>query len=364
MSNQYADSKSTMLEESSAAGGKKNPDPEINPEEPQLAKEEPLSKKKLFLCYGVALILFMILFNTFLPTLSEWISIALFKLNLIKNVDNFDKWELFSAIGFVYLGYRIVRFIGNTWRTNEKIEIGTAVTSFPNPFYDPAFKKKASDLDRSYRELIVDYNKNLALLKEAGEHQTGLIDSLDQLEVRLRILMRHNKNATRVVRSLNYSYYKDSELPLDTGLKLILEECITILEKDQSDKSISLFKVEGGQLKIASSVRINFESVDKRVFNKGVGFAGYIWEKNKAEIVNNIEGNDSRFEDGGLPATKIGSILGYPLAIDNQVVGVLCLQSESEEGFIESDLLTVEFYVRCCTLLMIHDKIKSTKAAG
>lgn len=362
MSNQYADSKSTMLEESSSAEGKKNP--ETNPTEPQLAKEKPLSFIKLVLCYGLAIILFMLIFNAFLPTISEWISIPLFKFKLIEDKTNFDKWKLFSVMGFIFLSYTIVRFIGNTWRTNEKLEIGTAVTGFPNPFYDPTFKKNAVDFDRSYRELVVDYNKNVELLKEAREYHKGLIDSLEQLEVRLRILMRHNKNATRVVRSLNYSYYKDSELPLDTGLKLILEECITILEKDQSDKSISLFKVEGDQLKIASSVRINFESVDKRVFNKGVGFAGYIWENNKAEIVNKIEGNDSRFEDGGLPATKIGSILGYPLAIDNQVIGVLCLQSESEEGFIESDLLTVEFYVRCCTLLMIHDKIKSTKAAG
>ncbi|MFJ8519388.1 GAF domain-containing protein [Lysinibacillus xylanilyticus] len=300
----------------------------------------------------------MILFNTFLPTISEWISLLLLKFNLIKEEKDFDKWDLYSVLGVVYLSFCIVRFIGNIWRTNEKIEIGTAVTSFPNPFYDPTFKKKASDLDRSYRTLTVDYNKKLELLKEAGEHKKGLIDSLNQIEVRLRILMRHNKNGNRIIRSLNYSYFRDEKLPVDEGLKLIIEECITVLEKDQSDKSISLFKVEGNQLKIASSVRINFESVDKRVFNKGEGFAGYIWERNAPEIVNNIKENDSRFEDGGLPATKIGSILGYPLAIEDQVVGVLCLQSESEEGFKKSDLITVEFYVRLCTFLMIHDKIK------
>lgn len=139
MSNQYADSKSTMLEESSSAEGKKNP--ETNPTEPQLAKEKPLSFIKLVLCYGLAIILFMLIFNAFLPTISEWISIPLFKFKLIEDKTNFDKWKLFSVMGFIFLSYTIVRFIGNTWRTNEKLEIGTAVTGFPNPFYDPTFKK-------------------------------------------------------------------------------------------------------------------------------------------------------------------------------------------------------------------------------
>ncbi|MFS0646724.1 GAF domain-containing protein [Siminovitchia sp. 179-K 8D1 HS] len=66
----------------------------------------------------------------------------------------------------------------------------------------------------------------------------------------------------------------------------------------------------------------------------------------KPEIVNVIDTSDQRFNDQGLPATPIGSILGFPLKVDDQILGVLCLQFEAINGFSEADLRTVEFYAR------------------
>ncbi|OLS35434.1 hypothetical protein [Bacillus sp. MRMR6] len=101
-------------------------------------------------------------------------------------------------------------------------------------------------------------------------------------------------------------------------LNHILEECITVLERDQSDKSISLFEVNQDRLVIKASVRINAESIAKRSFGKDESFAGYIWGIREAEIVNCIGQEDKRFTDGGIPATPIGSILGFPLMVDNK----------------------------------------------
>jgi transcriptional regulator with GAF, ATPase, and Fis domain len=181
---------------------------------------------------------------------------------------------------------------------------------------------------------------------------------LTQFEVKLRVLLRHNDNANRLLKSYNYLYYKRDKGFSKQMLKHVLAECITVLEKDQSDKSISLFKVSNGKLKIIESVRINAESIAKREFSKGEGFAGYIWGIGKEEIVNVIDQSDSRFSDQGLPTTPIGSILGKPLEVDDQILGVLCLQSENEYGFNkEADLRTVDFYARLCTMILLYDNI-------
>ncbi|MEW9053384.1 MAG: GAF domain-containing protein [Neobacillus sp.] len=149
-------------------------------------------------------------------------------------------------------------------------------------------------------------------------------------------------------------------------LRHTLAECITVLEKDQSDKSISLFKVnENKKLEITESVRINAESIAKRIFSKWEGFAGYIWGKGQPEIENKVKPDDPRFNDQGLSATPIGSILGIPLSVDDKIIGVLCLQSEAENGFVEAaDLRTVEFYARLCTLILLYDKINNNGLQG
>lgn len=325
---------------------------------------KPISLFMKGLSYVVAGILLMLLLNTFLPTISEYITIFLIKVKLIDDEDVVTKWELYSFIGMIYLSWRIIKFLSHLWRSNEKVEIGTAVTGIPNPFYDPTYEKNKTDLQNKYNKLVTDYTNKVELLKESDQVQQGLQDSINKLDVRLRILMRHINNGNRVIRSLNYAFYKRGTYTTAECLKLVLEECITVLEKDQSDKSITLFKVVDDELTVASSVRINFESVDKRKFKKGEGFAGDVWEKNAPEIVNNISEADARFAGGGLPVTKIGSILGYPLTVEDEILGIFCLQSEVEEGFIEADLLTVEFYARVCTLILLYDKINKNLKQG
>ncbi|TAA73137.1 GAF domain-containing protein [Planococcus salinarum] len=324
----------------------------------------PLSKGRKFLAYLTALVILIIFLNTLLPVIAEYLTIGSKKLNLIENNEEIEKWDIYSIIGMLYLTFRIIKLLTIIWRKNKRIEIGTGVTSFPNPFFDPTYEKDQGDLQRKYNELVVDFNHKFKLLKESDEVQRELQESVSELYNRIRIMMRHANNSNRVIRSINYALYKKNKHTKEECLKIVLEECITILEKDQSDKSITLFKVRGDELIVASSVRINFESVDKRRFKKGEGFAGDIWAKNEPEIVNDINPSDNRFAGGGIPVTKIGSIMGFPLNVDEETLGVFCLQSEAEDGFINEDLLTVEFYARICTLILLYDKMNLDKSEG
>ncbi|WP_214725626.1 GAF domain-containing protein [Exiguobacterium sp. s143] len=327
----------------------------INENEVELS---PLPLSKKIVSYLVALLLLIVILYTALTAFSEPITFVLQKLNLISNDQKINKITIYSTVSIIFLTYRIVSYMSRMWRRNEKIEIGTAVTSFPNPFFDPTFEKNQDDLQNKYSKLTIDYARSMELLNEANEIQDELKNNLIALENRLRIMIRHISNSNRVTRSLNYALHHKTKYSTEECLKIVLEECITILEKDQSDKSITLFGIENEELKIVSSVRINLESVDKRKFRKGEGFAGYIWGINKPEIINNINFSDSRFSEGGLPVTKIGSIMGFPLNVDGEILGVFCLQSEVENGFVEEDLLTIEFYARICTLILLYDKLK------
>ncbi|UYG98222.1 GAF domain-containing protein [Cytobacillus firmus] len=306
------------------------------------------SKGKLFFCYFVALV---------------WVSIIVFGLTtalsgiltLIGNTVSVPK--IIAIVATIYFFFRLTLSLGNHWRTSDS-EIGTAVTNFPNPFYDPNFQPGPLLLQRQYNTLYSEYRRQSILLKNSKKYVRELEEILSAFESKLRVLLRHNDNSNRLIRSLNFLYQtKDIEF-VPKMLRNILAECVTVLEKDQSDKSISLFQVRDDKLIIIESVRINAESIVKRTFEKGQGFAGYIWEKEKPEIVNEIDPEDNRFNDFKLPATPIGSILGFPLKVDGLFLGVLCLQSEEENGFNTADLRTIEYYSRLCTMVLLYDKMK------
>ncbi|WP_019156917.1 GAF domain-containing protein [Robertmurraya massiliosenegalensis] len=276
----------------------------------------------------------------------------------LTSIENISAMKIITFVSVIYFIFRITKNLGDHWRSNENVEIGTSVTGFPNIFYDAKFQKGPLRLQREYQRLYSEYRKVRLNLEYSRNLVKDLSEHINNYVTKLRVLLRHNDNANRLIRSYNYLNKEQPEQLYKKMLKEILSECVTILEKDQADKSISLFKVNGDKLEIAESIRINAESVTKRFFEINQGFAGHIWSISEAEIVNNVDvENDERFNDFHIPTTPIGSILGFPLKVDDQIVGVLCLQSEAEEGFSNSDLRTVEFYARLCTMVIMYDTI-------
>lgn len=306
-------------------------------------------------CYGLSLLLVSIIIFGLTET-------ALKIIQSFELAPNLTASKMIIVISVIYFVWSMTKNLGDHWRSTENAEIGTAVTGFPNPFFDPHFIKGSLLLQRKYNKLYSKYYRKEVTLRHSQKMRAELEKHVNLYVAKLKILLRHNDNVNRLIRSFNFLFIKrDRDFPRKM-LREILSECITVLEHDHSDKSITLFQIDNAQLKIVESVRINAESIDKRVFKKGEGFAGHVWKTGKAEIVNQINENDERFNDFNVPTTPIGSILGFPLKVDQNIYGVLCLQSEEENNFNTRDLRTVEFYARFCTMIILYDKIKTNKS--
>ncbi|MFC0476919.1 GAF domain-containing protein [Robertmurraya beringensis] len=319
-----------------------------------IEQEKPLNLFGLICCYVTAGLLVAAILYTFTGVIADIASWGLNK--------EITKVKVLASVSILYFAFVLIKGLGGFWRSSERNEIGSGITNFPNPFYDPSYKKGPILLLKEYRDLQRRLRLTSTLVKKSQSALDSLQNTTRGLEAKLRVLLRHNDNANRLLKSYNFLYKENDSQFSYKMLRHVLSECITVLEKDQSDKSISLFRVnDDDKLEIIESVRINAESIAKRVFSKGEGFAGYIWNTGKAEIVNTIDQADHRFNDMGLAATPIGSILGFPLIVDDLIVGVLCLQSESANGFNkEADLRTVEFYARLCTLILLYDKLNKS----
>lgn len=325
--------------------------------EKNLSTQDGLSRLMIIVCYLLALLLVAFILYGVTTVIKEILGNFEFAADI-------SRWDIISTSGAAYIIFILSQTLGHYWRSSEKNEIGTGITNFPNPFYDPNFVKGPAFLRREFNILRTKYKTIQFLLNKSKESIKDNVNVINSFESKLRVLIRHNDNTNRILKSYNYLIKINDINTTQRMLQYTISECITILEKDQSDKSISLFVVRDSQLHIIESNRINAESIAKRVFKKGEGFAGYIWEKGVTEIVNNIVPTDIRFHDQGIPATPIGSIIGVPLKVDNEIVGVLCLQSENGDGFAEADLRTVEFYSRMCTHIILCDKINYNKGVG
>lgn len=331
----------------------------MNPEteKPKSELKEGLSPPLKILCYFSALFLMSLMlyiFSSFIASTSN-----LFFNKIIGSNRQFNFFEVIAVVGALYMTLSLSLKLGNYWRSSDS-EIGTSVTNLPNPFRDPSFKKGSIMLKRDYWKLEKQYKVNIKLTQDLNRKCEKLLDQIEKFKVRLNVLLRHHENASRLIRSLTYAI-KTKDYSLSKVLNDTLSECITVLERDQSDKSISLFEVEHSSLVIRDGVRIDAESVVKRKFKQEEGFAGYIWGKGTAEYINEIDyEGDSRFSSfyQSTERKRYRSIMGLPLIVNEETIGVLCIQSESTDGFCKDDLRSLEFYANLCTLIMLYGKIK------
>ncbi|WP_187445496.1 GAF domain-containing protein [Bacillus infantis] len=325
-------------------------------------REKGLSAPVKIACYLVAAFLTTLMLYIFSDFIGKMVTLLINSLFGTNRTIGFI--TVVSSIGVIYMLISLSIKLGNYWRSSGT-EIGTSVTNLPNPFRDPTFKKGPLKLRAEYSRLYTRYMVNIKLTEQLEEKHSKVIEQLNKILLRLNVLLRHHENTSRLVESLTYSI-KTKEYELENVLSDTLSECITVLEKDQSDKSISLFEVNSDVLKIRDGVRINAESVIKRNFKIGEGFAGSVWETGEAEYINDIDyENDSRFNMFiQRLRPRFRSIMGIPLKVDEKIIGVLCIQSEDTNGFCEDDLRALEFYAHLCTFIITYDKIVSVKGEG
>lgn len=238
---------------------------------------------------------------------------------------------------------------------------------FHNPVYDPYFE------DVSLEEMRVMQEENMKI-KEDNKKLESFTDSLlDELEVKdlelenvqyvSETFIRHHKNSSRLIRSLTSLIDEDHSGWTTEFYNNVLDECITVLHQDRSDKSSTLYTVDGNILKMTAYHRINFTSTRSREFGYGEGFAGNIWKTGEVELISNIC-KSAYFKGDFSPNHNYGSIIGLPVKINHTVVGVLCIQSEGIDGFIEEDINTLKFYADVCALAYHYDNINVTSDMG
>lgn len=270
---------------------------------------------------------------------------------------------LAAAVGIGFLGVGIGKFV---LTSNAPLPIAGVL--LPNWLYDSEYVKYLGIADKS----VIKENESL---KQDIEELSNLIEDLnndgkekqaliEQTQYVSEIFIRHHNNVSRLIRSLLHLWEEKQEYWLKEFCNNILCECVTTLTKDRADKSSSIYFVNESdtELEMFAYNRIEVLSSRTRKFKMGQGFAGYIWEANTPDIVNDVS-TDERFVGVFAPRNDYGSILGYPIRIQSKVIGVLCITSQQVNGFEQDDLIMVNFYADICGLARLCDIISSRNKA-
>ncbi|APC49592.1 hypothetical protein BME96_15950 [Virgibacillus halodenitrificans] len=246
-------------------------------------------------------------------------------------------------------------------RANPDV-VSVGATNIPNFMYHPDFKKESKNRSKILKEKHILKGK----LEEQEMYTDNLLDELEQKDLELEqiayisdIFIRHHKNASRLVRSLIQLLVERKPYWKLEFCNNVLDECVTILLEDRADKSSTIYFInKNNELEMFAYSRIEFSSSRNRKFKKGEGFAGHIWKTGKTELVSDVT-ISQHFREEYAPKHEYGSILGVPIKIGREIVGVLCVQSEGKNEFQEDDKRTVIFYADMCALAHFYDKIKN-----
>lgn len=314
---------------------------------------------KVWLCYFAALLFTGLIMATIIGAVSSMLP------DSWKN--EVSPWTLLECSGLLFLIVFFTKLIGDIWRSrNEDLKLG--FTDLPNPFYDENFVKAPHRLQKHIRDLQNQLNQAQNKSERIAEYLRAVNtraeqyeNKIEELNKRLRVFTRHHENARRLLGSIAYLLYIGEEWRSEM-LNNILSECLTCLEKDQSDKSVALFKVYGEELRIEHYIRLSARSVRTVRLKKGEGFAGRVWESGEAEYIPDIHSARECF--GAIkPSDDYRSIVGIPIRVNGDVLGVLCIQSEVVDGFSIQDLRTLRFYAHACSLIFVYDIMKAKMSA-
>ncbi|MBP3953089.1 GAF domain-containing protein [Bacillus suaedae] len=313
-----------------------------------------------FACYSLALLLTLFIIFALYNLINVFVGQAITdKLKALEDQSLHKMIISIGTIGFLYLLVHGTTVQGNLWRSREHDINLFGLNSIPNYFYDKSFDKNGHHLKKKIKELSNQLEKANALLKRSDMQRNKLESNIKDLRSNLSVFIRHHQNTSRIMGSMSFLLEENSgkKVYVDEMLKNVLSESVTVLTKDQSDKSVALFEIKEDQkLHIREYFRIGARSARSRRFKKGEGFAGSIWEKGFAEMVQDVS-QDKRFNKKQNGRYSFLSIMGMPIKVGDTIIGVLCIQSENIEGFSEDDLLAIEFYVNVCATLLLYDKI-------
>lgn len=264
--------------------------------------------------------------------------------------------KLGSLISLIIIGMGIGRHIMSF---PHHITIGGI--GLPNYLYDPEFEKQFFTDNKLLKEneFLRQNNEKLnELLNDLYRHNENYKNLVNDLEYISDIFVRHHNNTSRLIRSLSQLWREGKDTWLWEFCSNVLDECVTTLTKDRADKSSLIYFINDNKFEIYAYNRIDLSLSGNGKYEISQGFAGSIRSKNAPEIVQDLS-LDDRFTGELAPNHDYGSILGYPIRIGKEVIGVLCILSEIKNGFAEDDLVMVSFYADICGLAKLCDTVKT-----
>ncbi len=187
-------------------------------------------------------------------------------------------------------------------------------------------------------------------LNERALKQEQIIRSMSK---KLTVLIRHHENGRRLLGSAAYLIYTGEQWRSEM-MNNILSEAISCLEKDHSDKSVALFKAYDDELRIEHHIRLAARSARSVRLKKGDGFAGKVMESGDVIYIPDVSKSPELF--GAIkPSDDYRSIVGLPIRVNGDALGVLCVQSEVVDGFTDQDIRTLRFYAHAYSLIFVYD---------
>lgn len=315
---------------------------------------------KVWLCYTTAFMFTGLILATLVGAVSSLIPDSL--------KERISVWSILEYAGLGFLILYFTRFIGNMWRSrSEDLKLG--FTDFPNPFFEEEFiqaphylKGQVRKLQEELEQTRLERDRATKVVQALNRHAEQKEDVIEGLSKKLTVLIRHHENSRRLLGSVAYLTYTGEKNWRTEMLNNILSECLTCLEKDHSDKSVALFKVYGEELRIEHYIRLAARSARSVRLKKGEGFAGSVWEKGEVLYIPDIANDTSSF--GSLkPSDDYRSIVGLPIRVNGDVLGVLCVQSEIIAGFSAQDIRTLRFYAHACSLIFVYDIINANMSS-
>ena len=262
----------------------------------------------------------------------------------------------------------VCTFLTARWLRTRSPEMQQFGFNMPNPFYSKyaVLREKVGDV-----ELLKENQKIKKQLQKKGERlnesERLLIATAKKLsegvtlEIKLRKLIeifeRSTKNTSRLVRSLHTLLSEQKDGWKKEFMGNVLNECVTCLSSNKSDKSASLFLInEYNKLEIFAYYRIDTKSAREKSFAKGEGFAGEVWDLGDTKTLADV------YQDDGWSHKKehldhYNSIIGTPIWVKGDIIGVLCIQSEDKTEFKQDDEVMIRSYADICGLAELCDMI-------
>ncbi|MFP4382581.1 MAG: sigma 54-interacting transcriptional regulator [Spirochaetia bacterium] len=140
------------------------------------------------------------------------------------------------------------------------------------------------------------------------------------------------------INNLINSDYSDSK----TVLTRILESATRLTDGEAS--SLLLLNPENNKLYFEIALGSKGSEVQKFSLNIGEGIAGWVVEKNRSLIVNDVQDDDRFFSQiSNSVGFRTSSILAVPMRIKDQCIGVIeMINKQNAKGFSEDDLFWLE----------------------